>query len=119
MTRIDPNYVGGTLSDLSKALDKVPTYSLQKKVYRLSVILGQFNAQMRKAAGLTQSALGEKIGASQPLVARLESEHPERMPTLATVGRVADACGYDTEVIFRPRNRRNEVLHLNVTDYVR
>jgi hypothetical protein len=118
MAQINPKYVGGTLQDLKQELDKVPGYSLQQKFYRLAVALGQFVTQMRKAAGFTQAQLGERMGAAQPFVARLESDHPERIPTFATIGRAANACGYDMEVILRPRNRRNEVLHLNMNDYV-
>ena len=119
MARIDPRYVGGTLDDLKQELQKVPGFRLQQRLYDFSVTLAQCMTTMRRVAGLTQTQLGEKVGVSQPLIARLETDQPERMPTFATVGRIADACDYDMEVILRPRNRGNEILLLNIKDYLR
>lgn len=118
MARINPKYVGGTVDDLERELERVPGYHLQRKLHRVSQALAGLMQQMRKAAGLTQVQVADKIDTSQPLVARLESENPDRMPTFMTIGRVADACGYDMELILRPRKGRNEVLYLHMKDYL-
>ncbi|MBO0768769.1 MAG: helix-turn-helix transcriptional regulator [Solirubrobacterales bacterium] len=45
----------------------------------------------RRAAGLTQTALAERLGVPQSVVARLET--PESNPTWTTVNRALAACG--------------------------
>ena len=47
----------------------------------------------RIAAGLTQKELAERIGATQPAIARLE--RGERLPTVETLYRLAKALGVD------------------------
>lgn len=49
----------------------------------------------RKDAGLTQADVAEKMGVSQPVLARIESSLGSRKhsPTLATLRKYADACG--------------------------
>lgn len=49
----------------------------------------------RKDAGLTQSDVAERMGVSQPVLARIESSLGSRKhsPSLATLRRYADACG--------------------------
>jgi len=49
----------------------------------------------RKEAGLTQADVAEKMGVSQPVLARIESSLGSRKhsPTLATLRKYADACG--------------------------
>lgn len=49
----------------------------------------------RKEAGLTQADVAERMGVSQPVLARIESSLGNRKhsPTLATLRKYADACG--------------------------
>ncbi len=49
----------------------------------------------RQNAGLTQADIAQKMGVSQPVVARIESSLGSRKhsPSLATLRRYADACG--------------------------
>ena len=49
----------------------------------------------RKEAGLTQADVAEKMGVSQPVLARIESSLGSRKhsPSLATLRKYADACG--------------------------
>jgi DNA-binding XRE family transcriptional regulator len=49
----------------------------------------------RKDAGLTQSDVAERMGVSQPVLARIESSLGSRKhsPSLATLRRYAEACG--------------------------
>lgn len=50
----------------------------------------------RRNAGLTQSALADRLGVSQPVIARLE--RPGANPTLATLRQVAAATGHSLRV---------------------
>ena len=45
--------------------------------------------KMRKKVGLTQTALAENAGVSQPLIARIESG--DLNPTLSTINKIFDA----------------------------
>ena len=49
----------------------------------------------RKAAGLTQTEVAQRMGVSQPVLARVESSLGNRKhsPSLATLRRYAEACG--------------------------
>jgi transcriptional regulator with XRE-family HTH domain len=58
----------------------------------------------RQAAGITQLELASRAGTAQPAVAAYESG--ARAPSLATLERLLDACGYDVEVRANPRVRR-------------
>jgi transcriptional regulator with XRE-family HTH domain len=60
--------------------------------------------ESRQAAGMTQMELATRAGTAQPAVAAYESG--ARTPNLATLERLLDACGYDVELLARPRIRR-------------
>jgi transcriptional regulator with XRE-family HTH domain len=60
--------------------------------------------ESRRAAGMTQLELATCAGTAQPAVAAYESG--ARTPNLATLERLLDACGYDVELLARPRVRR-------------
>lgn len=82
----------------------------------------------RELTGLSQRRLARAIGTSQPAVARLETGN--RMPSVRTLLRVADAAGLDLVVGLRRRDRREHdpaaieamgfaligTLHLNPED---
>lgn len=57
----------------------------------------------RRDAKLTQAQLAERLGTTQPVVARLE--RADANPTLATLERALDAAGYRLELraVRRPR----------------
>lgn len=58
--------------------------------------LGRLVAAYREARGLSQAALGERLGWPQPNVARLEAGH--RTPDLATLDRLARRLGLEVTV---------------------
>ena len=62
----------------------------------------------RQRAGLTQSQLAERMGVSQPVVARIESSAGSRKhaPSLATLRRYAEACGQRLVIRLEPKNER-------------
>lgn len=61
--------------------------------------------QARKAAALTQQELAGRVDTAQSAVAAYESG--ARVPTLATLGRLLDACDHDLLLEARPRVRRS------------
>ena len=62
----------------------------------------------RQRAGLTQTELAERMGVSQPVVARIESSIGSRKhaPSLATLRKYADACGQKLVIRFEPKQER-------------
>lgn len=57
---------------------------------------------MRKAAGLTQEELAEKLGTKKSSISRLESINAENSPRLATLEDYARVLGYAMKVEFEP-----------------
>lgn len=59
----------------------------------------------RQRAGLTQTELAERMGVSQPVVARIEGSIGSRKhaPSLATLRKYADACGQRLVIRFEPK----------------
>ena len=53
-------------------------------------------AEIRQAAGMTQSELAELLGIKQPTLSRLESQHDMQISTLR---RLVDALGGELEII--------------------
>jgi transcriptional regulator with XRE-family HTH domain len=56
--------------------------------------------EARKAAGLTQSELAERMGTTQSVIARLES--PQANPRLDTMLRAVAATGHDLDAHLKP-----------------
>ncbi len=73
-------------------------YELAKQVIRL-----------RNAAKLTQAQLAERVGTSQPAIARLESGN-HRNVTLGLINRVAKALEAVPELRLRKRPRKKSAL---------
>lgn len=69
--------------------------------------------RLRETAGITQAALAERAGTSQPTIAAYEAA--QRSPTLRTMQRLAEAAGFDMVVDFVPpltrEDRRSLALH--------
>ena len=59
----------------------------------------------RQRAGLTQTELAERMGVSQPVVARIEGSIGSRKhaPSLATLRKYAEACGQRLEIRLVPK----------------
>lgn len=57
---------------------------------------------MRKAAGLTQEQMAEKLGTKKSSISRLESINAENSPRLATLKDYAGLLGYTMKVEFEP-----------------
>jgi len=63
----------------------------------------------RQRAGLTQTELAERMGVSQPVVARIEGSIGSRKhaPSLATLRKYADACGQRLVIRFEPKQEHS------------
>ena len=68
-----------------------PAYTLRTKLIAL-----------RKAAGLTQEELAERLHTSKSAISRLENVHSPVSPTLTTIEAYAEAVGYRVEINFLP-----------------
>jgi len=61
---------------------------------------GQFVAEARRRAGLTQSQLAARVGTTQSAIARVEGGHTS--PTLEYLTKLVRACGFDLQVRMVP-----------------
>ncbi|MDO8187637.1 helix-turn-helix domain-containing protein [Conexibacter sp. JD483] len=61
----------------------------------------------RRSAGLTQAQLAERLGTTQPVIARLE--RADANPTFETVQRALDAAGFEIELRATQRSALPEV----------
>lgn len=88
--------------EIKKELFQNPAISRDWDTYCLAVEIGSAVQEVRNRAGLTQAGLAQKLGVCQSLIARLESENPERLPSLGTVARVLQACGFGFKISISP-----------------
>lgn len=61
---------------------------------------------LRKAAGLTQAEMAEKLGTKRSNISRLESLNASNSPSIATIEKYAHALGYSLRVGFEPARMR-------------
>lgn len=62
--------------------------------------------EARRRAGLTQAQLAERVGTSQPAIARYE--RARSMPDLATLHRIVEACGFELKLELAEPDRQRE-----------
>ena len=78
-------------------------------------------ARLRRSTGLTQAALAELAGTSQPTIAAYETG--TKRPSLRTLQRLASAVGLGVHVSFVPdltrEDRRSLALHERIADRLR
>lgn len=88
-TRFDPKTYASKRSATDKKF-KVAYDDLEDEFQALAALL-----HARTEAGLTQAEVAERMGVSQPVVARIESSLGKKShsPTLDSLRRYADACG--------------------------
>lgn len=63
--------------------------------------------KMRRAAGLTQEEVAERMGTKKASISRLESVDAEHSPKLETIAKYARAVGYRLDIRFK-----REVRHV-------
>jgi transcriptional regulator with XRE-family HTH domain len=71
----------------------------------------------RRSAGLTQAQLAERLGTTQPVIARLE--RPDANPTFETVQRALDAAGFEIELRATQRSVLPEVDESQILERLR
>ena len=82
-------------TELRKMWRRDPDYRREFEAIGPEFRLARELIQARVKAGLSQQALAERMGTSQPTVARLESGHK---PSLRTLERYARAVGMKVEI---------------------
>lgn len=80
-----------TLSDIlrEKLKDKEFAEAYQREL--LINAVAELMVNLRQHKQLTQAQLAKKVGTSQSVIARLESGHDERVPSLDLLARIAHA----------------------------
>lgn len=77
--------------------------------------------RLRRQAGVTQGALADAAGTSQPTIAAYEGGR--KSPTLETLRRLASAVGLEVAVAFHPpatrEDRRSLFLHAAIAERLR
>jgi DNA-binding XRE family transcriptional regulator len=98
---VNEKIVGSTYEEAKRELLENAAFRQEWEAREAAVEFGRLARQMRTEAGLSQAQLAKELNVTQPLIARLESSHPERTPTLDTMARLARACRRRMVVIFR------------------
>jgi len=80
-----------TLSDMIKSQLKDDEFAYEYRRELLINAIAELIVKLRKNKKLTQSQLAEKLGTTQPVIARLESGNDSRMPSLDMLARIANA----------------------------
>ncbi len=89
------------VSELHKRWLRDPKYRKKYDALHEEFALANSVIEARKRAGLTQQQLAQKMGTTQPVVARLEAGNSR--PSLRTLERLADATGSRLVISFQPR----------------
>jgi transcriptional regulator with XRE-family HTH domain len=64
--------------------------------------LGDLIREARQYAGLSQAELAEAVGTKQSVISRWE--RGRETPRADTLARLLRACGYETDIVLRPRD---------------
>lgn len=86
-------------ADLRKKWKQDPEFQKEFEAVRPEFRLARQLIEARAKAGLSQRDLAERMGTSQPTVARLEGGHK---PSLKTLERYANALGMEVDIRLVP-----------------
>jgi len=92
------------ITGLHKKWLKEPKYRKAYEALEEEFVLASAVIDVRSRAGLTQQELAQKMGTTQPAVARLESGRSR--PSMRTLERLAEATGSRLCISFAPRNAK-------------
>jgi transcriptional regulator with XRE-family HTH domain len=95
------------ISEMHKKWMKEPKYRKAYDALEEEFALASAVMEVRNRAGLTQEELAQKMGTTQPVVARLESGRSR--PSMRTLARLADATGSRLHISFEPREAKRPV----------
>lgn len=91
-----------TLNDVIKThYDNDEEFKLHYDKEMLINAISKMVVKLRQEAKLTQAQLAKKAGTSQPVIARLESGHDSRLPSLLLLVRIAEASNAKLMLNFR------------------
>jgi ribosome-binding protein aMBF1 (putative translation factor) len=76
---------------------------------RITMQVAEMVRSRRVKAGLTQAALAERAGLTQPLVARVENPRAGKIPSLITVYKYALGLGLEPSIELRKPDQRRVV----------
>jgi transcriptional regulator with XRE-family HTH domain len=92
------------IADLHKKWMKEPRYRKAYEALEEEFVFASAMIDARSRAGLTQEQLAQKMGTTQPVVARLESGRTR--PSLRTLERLAQATDSRLVLGFEPRRAK-------------
>jgi len=95
------------ITELHKKWMKEPKYRKAYEALEEEFVLESAVIDVRNRAGLTQAELARKMGTTQPVVARLESERSR--PSMRTLERLAHAPGSRLLISFAPRTAKRSL----------
>ena len=90
------------VSEMHKNWMKEPKYRKAYEALEEEFVLASAVVDVRNRAGLTQEELAQKMGTTQPVVARLESGRSH--PSMRTLERLAAATESRLLISFEPRD---------------
>lgn len=90
-----------TLNDHIQELKQDPEFAELYAKQELINLVSQLVHQARKESNLSQQELAERVGTSQPAIARLESGRSKTAPTLDVLARVARSAGKKLVISFQ------------------
>jgi len=88
------------ISEMHKKWLKEPKYKKAYDALEEEFVLAGAVMDVRNRAGLTQEELAQRMGTTQPVVARLESGRSR--PSMRTLERLAEATGSRLLISFAP-----------------
>ncbi len=90
-----------TINDHIQELKQDPEFAELYAKEELINLVSQLVHQARKDSNLSQKELAERVGTSQPAIARLESGRSKTAPTLDVLARVARSAGKKLVISFQ------------------
>lgn len=91
-----------TLASFKKKALNDPEVRAEYEALSAAYALRRKLIALRKAAGLTQEELAERLHTSKSAISRLENVNSPVSPTLTTIEAYAEAVGYRVEINFLP-----------------
>ena len=89
-----------TLNDVIHEQMKNEDFAVEYKRELLINAIAELIVKLRKNKRLTQAQLAAKIGTTQSVIARLESGHDSRIPSLDVLARIAEATHTKINIVF-------------------
>lgn len=92
-----------TLNDVIKEQMKDKAFAVEYERELLINAIARIVVKLRQHKCLTQSQLAKKVGTTQSVIARLESGHDSRVPSLDMLARIANATHTKINIAFEAK----------------